>query len=98
MKVEKTYVMHKWYGRSNQDYYVKGTLAQLTNYFGYTLKCGNSWNRSIPTKPKTIKSLVLALNKSVAETQGSCYNQDFYKLVDSAPEGAEHYSDLSSGE
>ena len=95
MKAEKTYVIHHYYARSSRDYYVKGTVAQLTDYFGYTLTCGNSWNPRIPTKPKTAKSLVSALNKSVYETQGSCYNQDYYELVDSAPEGSEHFNDLT---
>ena len=42
-----------------------GTLQSLINdVFGYTLKCGHSWNSSIPMKPKGVKSLVRALNKS----------------------------------
>ena len=96
MKVEKTYIVHKYYGRSSRDYYYKGTLAQLTECFGYTLECGNSWNPKIPTHPKTIKSLISALTKSVYETQGSCYSQDYYEVVDSAPEGSQYYTDLAA--
>lgn len=57
-----------------------GTLEELTNAFSYTLQCGHSWNSKIPTQPKTIKSLMSALSKSVRETQGSCYDQDSYRL------------------
>ena len=95
MKTEKTYTIHKYYGRSSRDYWYKGTLPQLTKCFGYTLECGHSWNPRITTTPKTVKSLVSALNKSVYETQGSCYNQDYYEVVDCAPDGVQHYTDLS---
>ena len=91
----KTYIVYKYYARSSRDYFVKGTLPELIDYFGYTLECGNSWNPRITRNPKTAKSLISALNKSVKETQGSCYNQDFYELVDSVPEGAQHFTDLS---
>ena len=35
-----------------------------------------------------------ALEKSVRETQGSCYSQDYYEVVESVPEGAQHFTDL----
>ena len=57
-----------------------GTVAELTEIFSYTLECGNSWNSKINRNPKTAVSLVSALNKSVAETQGSCYDPDYYEL------------------
>jgi hypothetical protein len=45
-----------------------GTLEDLkTRVFGYTLECGNSWNHKIPKDPKTIKTLVKALNDSAYE-------------------------------
>ena len=58
-----------------------GTLEQMTDAFSYTLECGNSYNDKIKTarEIKTLKSLVSNLNKSVKETQGSCYNRDFYE-------------------
>jgi hypothetical protein len=56
------------------------TLENLIKYFGYTLECGNSWNPKINRNPKTAKGLVSALNKSVAETMGSCYDPDYYEL------------------
>ena len=59
-----------------------GTIEQLTNYFSYTLECGHSWNYKINTHPKTIKGLINALNASVKETQGSCWDQDYYSLVE----------------
>ena len=54
-----------------------GTLEYLLNdVFGYTLECGNSWNPKIPRYPKTIKSLVNALNKSAEECRrySDCYD------------------------
>lgn len=43
----------------------EGTLDEfINNVFGYTLECGNSWNHKIPVRPKTIKSLVKAINDS----------------------------------
>lgn len=42
-----------------------GTLAGLVSeVFGYTLECGHSWKSSIPMEPKSLKSLVRALNNS----------------------------------
>ena len=42
-----------------------GTLAGLVNeVFGYTLECGHSWKPSIPMEPKSLKSLVRAVNNS----------------------------------
>lgn len=95
MKNEKSYIVHKYYGRSSRDYYYKGTLPQLVECFGYTLECGHSWRPSIPTHPKNIRSLISALEKSVRETKGSCYSQDYYEVVESVPEGAQHYTDLT---
>ncbi len=98
MKTEKTYIIHKYYARSSRDYYYKGTLAQLTECFGYTLECGSSWNQKISRHPKTAKGLISALTKSVAETQGACYNQDYYELVDAVPSGAAHFTDLGNND
>ena len=58
-----------------------GTLAQMTGAFSYKLECGNSWNNKIKTASeiKTLKGLVSNLNKSVKETQGSCFDRDFYE-------------------
>lgn len=58
-----------------------GTLAQMTKAFSYTLECGYSWNRKIKTADqiKNLKSLVSNLNKSVDETQGGCYERDYYE-------------------
>lgn len=56
------------------------TLENLVKHFGYTLECGNSWNPKINRNPKTAKGLISALNKSVSETQGACYDPDYYEL------------------
>ena len=59
-----------------------GTVEHLrSNVFGYTLECGNSRNHKINLFPKTGKALVKALNQSVDETQGGCYDRDSYELV-----------------
>jgi hypothetical protein len=45
-----------------------GTLEDLkTHVFGYLLECGHSWNNKIPESPKTVKSLIKALNDSAYE-------------------------------
>ena len=59
-----------------------GTVEELiTNVFGYTLECGNSWNKKISREPKTVASLVSNLNKSVDETQGGCFDPDYYEVA-----------------
>ena len=46
----------------------EGTLESLKErVFGYTLECGHSMNSKINSNPKTIKSLVNALEKSAVE-------------------------------
>ena len=46
----------------------EGTLEYLKErVFGYTLECGHSRNPKINSNPKTIKSLVNALEKSAIE-------------------------------
>jgi hypothetical protein len=64
-----------------RDREVKGTLEYLTKYFGYTLECGNSYNQKIDRNPKTIKSLLSNLARSIRETQGSCYDPDSFRLA-----------------
>ena len=70
-------IIKKHRGRTHEH---TGTLEELTNAFSYTLQCGHSWNSKIPTQPRTIKSLMSALSKCVHETQGSCFDQDSYRL------------------
>lgn len=77
----KTYTIVKT-RRGNESEY-SGTVEELTKTFSYTLECGNSWNSKINRNPKTAKSLVTALNKSVDETMGSCYDPDYYELKQS---------------
>lgn len=56
-----------------------GTVEELVkSVFGYTLECGWSWNHKINRNPKSVSALVTALDKSVEETQGGCYNRDYY--------------------
>lgn len=53
-----------FYNRPSDEHEVSGTLEELTKYFSYTLEVGNSWDHKIPTNPRTIKSLLSALEKS----------------------------------
>jgi hypothetical protein len=49
---------------------VEGTLEELIKYFQYTLEVGASYNKSIKTKPKTIKSLLSNLDKAYDVKEG----------------------------
>lgn len=73
-KIEKT--------RKGRTKVIEGTLQELTKYFGYTLECGNSYNSKISRNPKTAAQLVKCLEMSVQETQGGCFEQDRYALVE----------------
>jgi hypothetical protein len=56
----------------------KGTVEYLaSSVFGYTLECGNSWNKKINRYPTTAEGLVDALNESAEEC--GRYN-DYYSL------------------
>lgn len=63
-----------------------GTVDYLVDeVFGYTLNAGASWQhergcRKVNTHPTTARSLVTALNNAVHNTQGSCFDPDYYEL------------------
>jgi hypothetical protein len=63
---------------------VVGNLEYLVGYFGYTLECGNSWNKKINKKPKTIKSFITNLQKSYSEKEASCYDRTYVEIEDSS--------------
>lgn len=76
----KEITVRSWHRGQPHDW--TGTVEDLrSNVFGYTLECGNSWNHKINRFPKTGKALVKALNQSVDETQGGCYERDYYELM-----------------
>lgn len=77
----KTYTITKTRGGRGSESAYSGTVEELVKIFSYTLDSGASYNPKINRNPKTAKSLVTALNKSVQETQGSCYSQDSYELT-----------------
>ena len=78
---KKTYtIIRTHHGRKSEH---TGTVQELTEYFRYTLECGNGWNQRIPLNPRTAKSLLSALRKCVDELQGGSYNPDYYELVES---------------
>lgn len=79
----KEYTIVRYHRGRTQEY--TGTLEHLVDVFKYTLTCGASWSscsgcRKVNTNPKSVKSLVTALNNAVGNTQGSCYERDSYEL------------------
>lgn len=74
----KTYTIIK-NRRGGRTSTATGTLAELTEYFGYTLKSGNSYNPKINMNPTTIKGLISALNKSLNETQRNSFDPESYE-------------------
>ena len=68
MKEKKKYTLIRtrmFFGsRPTSTKEITGTLEELTDYFSYTLSVGHSYKKSIPEHPKTIRSLVSAVNKS----------------------------------
>ena len=64
MATKKIYTVIRSTIRSERE--VSGTLDELTEYFSYTLEIGNSRDSRISRKPKTIKSLINAINKSIS--------------------------------
>lgn len=66
--------------RKGRDTEITGTLEYLIKYFSYTFEIGYSWNKKINTQPKTIKSFISNLEKSLDEKEGACYERTFIKL------------------
>lgn len=72
----KEYTVISYHRDSKHEY--TGTIDHLVNkVFRYTLECGHSWNAKIPEKPKSIKTLIKALNDSAYEC---CHYGDWYEL------------------
>ncbi|CAB4154999.1 hypothetical protein UFOVP1307_68 [uncultured Caudovirales phage] len=68
--------------QSSRETIWEGTVDHLvSNVFGYTLECGNSWNRKINRFPKSGKALVTALNASYDEIEGG-YTRSWAELVE----------------
>lgn len=74
----KTYTIEKT--RRGNKTETTGTVEELVKHFGYTLECGHSYNSKISRNPKTAKSLVSNLNKSVDELQRGSYDPNYYEL------------------
>lgn len=75
----RTYIVEKI--KKGRSTLVEGTVEEITNYFGYTLECGNSWNKKINRNPKTIKSLISNLEKAFDEVEGCCYERTSLRLI-----------------
>jgi hypothetical protein len=67
----KTYNLSKT--RNERTSVTSGTLDELIEHFGYTLECGNSWNKNIKRFPKTIEELEIAINQSYQETTSGTF-------------------------
>jgi len=79
-KVFKVKVTRSGMNGSRETFY-EGTIERLANdVFGYTLECGNSWNRKINRNPKSIAALVKAVNASYDETQGG-YTRSWIEAI-----------------
>jgi hypothetical protein len=84
MTKEITILVHNH--RSGSVREATGTLDYLVNnYFGYTLECGQSWerekgNKKINRNPKTAKSLVTNLNNAVNNSAANGYSSTSYSL------------------
>ena len=84
MSKEKIYRVKKTRSgmRDTQESIFEGTLDHLkSGVFGYTLECGASWNSKISRNPKTINSLIKAINMSYDEIEGG-YTRSRVELVD----------------
>lgn len=75
----KTYQVRQT--RKGRETIVEGTLDRLIEYYSYTLEVGASYNRAINRKPKTIRSFMTNLKKSLDEKEGSCYERTLVELV-----------------
>lgn len=61
----KTVSVLKHRHRTGRTVVYSGTVEELRNeVFGYTLDAGASWDNKVNREPKTVKSLVTALNRS----------------------------------
>lgn len=63
-----------------------GTLAELIDAYGYTLKCGKAYERErgnakINMSPRTVGSLVTNLNRAINNSSSLGSANGFYELV-----------------
>lgn len=77
--------------RPPRYYYQEGTLEELIKAYGYTLKCGKSWEREkgnskINTNPKNIKSLVTNLNNAVNNSAANGYAGKDFRVMEPGEE------------
>jgi hypothetical protein len=70
--------------RNREPRETSGTIDQLTEYFGYTLLKGQSWehergNKRIDCHPKTIASLIKNLNNAENNAAMNGYSGRWYE-------------------
>lgn len=64
---------------------ITDTLEGLIKYFSYTLEVGHSYEpRKINLQPKTIKSFMSNLEKSLDIKEGACYERTLVSLKETA--------------
>lgn len=59
-----------------------GTIDELTKYFGYTLEVGKSYDKTVQMAPKTIKSLIVAINKAKTAAAANGCPDTYYTLAE----------------
>jgi len=70
----------------DREYTQEGTLAELIEYYSYTLETGRSYghergNKKINVKPKTIGTLITNLNNAVNNVASDGYSMTTYELI-----------------
>lgn len=91
MKAAKEYTVisrrYRFGGEAIESRYT-GTIEHLVNnVFGYTLKCGKSWefekgNKKINDHPTTIKSLITNLNNAESNRAKNGCASTYYELAE----------------
>ncbi len=80
----KVKIFKIYHSKSGRDYSPAiGTLEELTNYFGYTLEVGQSWehekgNKKINRRPKSIAALVTNIYNAKNNAASSGFSDSRY--------------------
>ena len=75
------------FGNSYPERFTEGTLAELINYFHYTLEVGKSWerekgNKKINMNPKTIQDLIKNVENAKDNSASNGYGGYSYSVVE----------------
>ena len=83
--MKKTYKLRQYRRGESNVLDEARTVEEWTQYFGYTLEVGQSWqhekgNRKINRKPTTIKSLITNVNNALNNAARNGYSGTYYEL------------------